>query len=186
MRQQGVIVDSALEFAEAIAGSAAPPEVREHLRLVAVRYRGFDGRCHVGQLVVHRELAVEVQELFSLMEGRGFPIGCAVPIVRYGWSDEASMAADNTSGFNYRRIAGTDRLSCHATGRAIDINPFRNPAVYPDGRIAPAGARYCPGEPGTFTGGDPVVLAFRARGWRWGGDFTHLSDYHHFEKPEIA
>ena len=104
------------------------------------------------------------------------------PIVRYGWSDEASMAADNTSAFNYRLIAGTDRLSRHATGRALDINPRRNPAVYPDGRIAPAGAVYRPGSPGTFTGEHPVVLAFRERGWRWGGDFTHLQDYHHFEK----
>lgn len=186
MSEDGAIVDSALEFAEAVAGSAAPPEVLQGLRLIAVRYRGFDGRCHAGQLVLRRELAEEVQELFALMEGWRFPIRCAVPIVRHGWSDEASMAADNTSAFNYRFIAGTDRLSCHATGRAIDINPFRNPAIYPDGRIAPAGARYCPGDPGTFTGGDPVVLAFRERGWRWGGDFTHLSDYHHFEKPERA
>lgn len=31
------------------------------------------------------------------------------------------MAADNSSAFNYRTIAGTDRLSRHALGRAVDI-----------------------------------------------------------------
>jgi peptidoglycan LD-endopeptidase CwlK len=178
----GAIVDSAMDFAEAVAGSAAPPEVLRVLCLIAVRYCGFDGRLHRGQIVVHRELTEEIRGIFARMEQWRFPIGRAVPIVRYGWSDEASMAADNTSAFNYRRIAGTDRLSRHATGRALDINPFRNPAVHPDGRLEPAGARYRPGDPGTFTGDDPVVLAFRERGWRWGGDFTHLMDYHHFEK----
>lgn len=183
MTDDSVVVDSAMDFAGAVADTAAPPEVVGALQLIDVRYRGFDGRLHLGQLVVHRELAADLREIFSRMERWGFPIGRAVPIMRYGWSDEASMAADNTSAFNYRPIAGTERLSCHATGRAIDINPFRNPAVYPDGRIAPAGAVYRPGAPGTFTGGDPVVLAFREHGWRWGGDLTHLRDYHHFEKP---
>ena len=183
MTGRDAIVDSAMDFAGAIAGTAAPPEVLEALRLIDVRYHGFDGRLHLGQLVVHRELAADLREIFSRMERWGFPIGRAVPIVRYGWSDEASMAADNASAFNYRLIAGTDRLSRHATGRALDINPLRNPAVYPDGRVAPAGAVYRPGDPGTFTGDDPVVLAFRAHGWRWGGDFPHLRDYHHFEKP---
>jgi peptidoglycan LD-endopeptidase CwlK len=178
----GAIVDSAMDFAEAVAGTAAPQEVLAALCLIDIGYVGFDGRRHTGQLVVHRELAEEVCEIFSRLERWGFPVGSAVPPVRYGWSDEASMAANNTSAFNYRFIAGSERLSRHATGRALDINPFRNPAVYPDGRIAPAGACYRPGDPGTFTSGHPAVRAFRKRGWRWGGDFTHMLDYHHFEK----
>jgi peptidoglycan L-alanyl-D-glutamate endopeptidase CwlK len=182
MADDGVIVDSAMDFAEAVAGTAAPPEVLEALCLLDVRYCGFDGSRRRGQLVVHRELAAEIGEIFSRMERWGFPIGSAVPVVRYGWSDEASMAADNTSAFNYRHIAGTDRLSRHATGRALDINPLRNPAVHPDGRVAPVGAVYLPGDPGTFTGGHPAVRAFREHGWRWGGDFAHVQDYHHFEK----
>jgi peptidoglycan L-alanyl-D-glutamate endopeptidase CwlK len=178
----GVIVDSAMDFAGAVAGTAAPQGVLEALCLIDVRYCGFDGRRHTGQLVVHRELAAEIREIFSRLERWGFPIGRAVPLVRYGWSDETSMVADNTSSFNYRLIAGTDRLSRHATGRALDINPLRNPAIYPEGRITPAGAVYRPGDPGTFTGGHPAVLAFREHGWRWGGDFAHIHDYHHFEK----
>ena len=182
MADVDVIVDSALDFGGAVAGTTAPREILDALCLIDVRYRGFDGRHHAGQLVIHRELAAEVREIFSLLEKWNVPVGGAVPIVRYGWSDERSMAADNTSAFNYRFIAGTRRLSRHATGRALDINPLRNPALYPDGRIAPAGALYRPGDPGTFAEGHPAVLAFRERGWRWGGDFDHMRDYHHFEK----
>ena len=106
MAEGGVIVDSAMDFAGSIAGTAAPREVIESLCLISVRYVGFDGRLHEGQLVVHRELAADLGEIFALMEILKFPVAGAVPIVRYGWSDEASMAADNTSAFNYRRLPG--------------------------------------------------------------------------------
>ena len=48
----------------------------------------------------------------------------------------ASMAADNTSAFNCRRVAGSDRWSAHAYGAAIDINPVENPV--PDRRLGRA------------------------------------------------
>jgi peptidoglycan L-alanyl-D-glutamate endopeptidase CwlK len=182
MAKGGVIVDSVMDFAGSVAGTAAPREVVEALCLMSVRYVGFDGCLHEGQLVVHRELAADLREIFALMEILKFPVAGAVPIVCCDWSDAASMAADNTSAFNYRTIAGTDRLSYHANGRAVDINPRRNPAVYPDGRSTPAGAVYRPGSPGTFAGEHPTVCAFLERGWRWGGHFDHIKDYHHFEK----
>jgi len=182
MAKGGVIVDSAMDFAGSVAGTAAPREVVEALCLISVRYVGFDDLLHAGQLVVHRELATDLEEIFALMETLKFPVSGAIPVVRYGWSDAASMAEDNTSVFNYRKIAGTDRLSCHANGRAVDINPRRNPVVYPDGRIIPAGALYRPGSPGTFTGEHPIVGALLERGWHWGGHFDHMRDYHHFEK----
>jgi peptidoglycan L-alanyl-D-glutamate endopeptidase CwlK len=178
----GMIIDSALDFRQAVYGTSAPPEILERLCLLDVRYAGFDDRLHAGQLLLHRDLVAEIRELFALMERWRFPIASVAPIVRYGWSDEASMAADNSSAFNYRTIAGTDRLSRHALGRAVDINPWENPAVYPDGRIAPAGAVYRSGTPGTFTDDHPAVCAFLDRGWRWGGHFDHMRDYHHFEK----
>ena len=171
-----------MDFDTAMAGTEAPREVLESLCLIEVDYLGFDGYRWSGQLVIHRDLAADIEEVFALMQALEFPVGGVVPIVRYSWSDEASMAADNSSAFNYRTIAGTDRLSRHALGRAVDINPRENPAVYPDGRIAPAGAVYRPGSPGTFTGDHPVVCAFLERGWRWGGNFDHMRDYHHFEK----
>jgi peptidoglycan LD-endopeptidase CwlK len=182
MADDHVVVEGSMSFAEAVAGTAAPRELLEGLCLIDVWHWGFDGRRRRGQFVIHRDLAVELQELFRLMEQRRFPVASVVPIVRFDWSDEASMVANNSSAFNYRLVAGTDRLSRHALGRAVDINPRENPAIYPDGRIAPSGVVWRPGEPGTFTDDHPVVQAFREKGWRWGGDFTHLRDYHHFEK----
>lgn len=176
------LVDSELDLAAATAASGAPAEVLETLRLLEVSYLGFDGRLHRGQLVVSRDLASEVGEIFAELKELAFPIRQVVPVVRFGWSDESSMAADNTSAFNYRLVAGTGRLSLHALGRAVDVNPRENPVFYPDGQSAPPGARYSPGEAGTFAAGGAAVAAFLRRGWRWGGLFEHVKDYHHFEK----
>lgn len=177
-----VIIDSCLSREEALAGTTAPAEVLNELVLLDVQYLSFDGRLHQGQLVVHKDVEKDLREIFAFMLDIKFPVHKAVPIVKYNWSDEDSMADNNTSAFCYRFIAGTTRLSRHATGRAVDINPFQNPIVYGDGRILPAGAQYDPQKPGTFHRENPVVQEFIKRGWRWGGDFQSFKDYHHFEK----
>ena len=46
----------------------------------------------------------------------------------YDGDDDASMEANNTSAFNDRNVVGTQSLSMHAYGAAIDINPVQNPA----------------------------------------------------------
>jgi peptidoglycan L-alanyl-D-glutamate endopeptidase CwlK len=179
-----VITDSAMTFTEAVAGTAAPENVLASLCIVDVRYYSSDGHLHQGQLVVHREVRRDVEDLFKLIEKSRFPIEKVIPVARYAWSDESSMADNNTSAFNYRRIEGTDRLSQHASGRAIDINPRLNPVFYRNGQIKPEGASYDRRQPGTLYGRHPVVKMLRARGWTWGGAFKFLKDYHHFEKPD--
>lgn len=181
--QEGIIIDSRMTFAEAIAGTKAPDPVIRELCLADVLYYSFDGKLHQGQLVVHQSVRQEIEEIFALMRSERFPIAGAIPIVRYGWSDNASMAANNTSAFNYRTVARTRRLSRHATGHAIDINPIQNPVIYPSGRISPKGAVYQPGAAGTLWEDSPVVRAFLERGWRWGGHFESMMDAHHFQKP---
>ncbi|MDI9571544.1 MAG: M15 family metallopeptidase [Pseudomonadota bacterium] len=174
-------MDSRMTFAAAIAGTKAPPEVIARLCLVDVRYHSFDGRRHQGQLVAHRAVRKDLVEIFRLIEEIRFPVGKVVPIVAYRWSDAASMRANNSSAFNYRTVAGTKRLSRHAQGLAVDINPFLNPVVYDHGRISPRGAVYRPGAPGVLTREHPVVQAFLRRGWQWGADFKNMKDYHHFD-----
>jgi hypothetical protein len=178
-----VIVDSSMSFSEAVEGSAAPEEIILQLSLVDVLYYSFDGRKHQGQMLVHREVEDDVYDLFNFIEKVLFPVGKAVPIVAYQWNDHRSMADNNSSSFNYRVIEGTATLSLHALGKAVDINPLQNPVVYPNGVIAPDGARYDPAARGTFTAEHPVVQEFLRRGWHWGGRFDPLKDYHHFEKP---
>jgi hypothetical protein len=177
------VVDSDLTFDQAMAGRKVPQDVRRSLRLVSVVYLGFDGRRHRGQLVVSASVSSEVQEIFAELERVRFPIEAVVPVAVYGWDDESSMTANNTSAFNYRTVAGSTRLSNHAYGLAIDINPFLNPAVQ-NGRADPPGARYSPSTRGTIVAGGPVVRSFTARGWEWGGDWRSLKDYQHFEKPQ--
>jgi hypothetical protein len=92
------------------------------------------------------------------------------------------MADNNSSAFNFRVIADTNKLSLHSFGRAVDINPLQNPVIYPNGIIAPAGAVYRPGDSGTFRANHSVVDEFIKRGWHWGGNFEQPKDYHHFEK----
>ena len=165
---------------EALQGSVAPPEILGNQTLLDVPFVGFDGENRSGQIVVARDLAAQVAAIFA--EIRGFPLGQVTPVVAFGWSDDASMEANNCSGFNYRRKVGKGTLSAHALGRAIDLNPLQNP--YINGELTlPPGAIYDAARPGTLLADGIVVRAFERRGWIWGGRWTSLLDYHHFEKP---
>ena len=176
------VIDSAMTFEEAIAGTAAPHDVIDALCLISVRYHSFDGLLHQGQLVVHKALRQDVTDIFLLIEASGFPVARAIPIVRYGWSDDRSMADNNASAFNYRLVQGTYRLSRHAFGRAVDINPCQNPVIYESGPVSPEGSIYDTRKEGTFHETHPLVREFLSRGWQWGGHFKTLKDYHHFDK----
>ncbi len=176
-----VVVDSRMTLAQALGGTNAPERVRKSLAIVDVRYRGFDARAHAGQIVVRKDLAREVQSIFRNLERLRFPIARVVSVARYGWSDNASMAANNTSGFNYRRKPGERGMSRHAFGTAIDLNPRQNPYVL--GKVVlPPGARHRAGVRGTIVDG-PVVRAFTRRGWQWGGHFRRHKDWQRFYKP---
>ncbi|MFM8473823.1 MAG: M15 family metallopeptidase [Candidatus Kapaibacterium sp.] len=173
------IVDSALRVDEALDCRSFPHGVCDSQTVVDVRYLSMDGMRHRGQIVVHASLADDVRDIFRDLDSAGFPVYSVIPIVRFGWSDDASIARNNTSGFNYRTVAGTNRLSLHAHGRAIDLNPFLNPYLTPGKRpLRP----YDPRSPGTIVRGDAAYTAFVKRGWTWGGDWKNEKDYQHFEK----
>ncbi|HEX8832813.1 MAG TPA: M15 family metallopeptidase [Abditibacteriaceae bacterium] len=168
---------------EALAGKEIPPEIEQLQVLLDLPYCGFDGARHTGQMIVHRELAGEVQQIFAEIFAARFPIARMIPVAAYSWSDDASMADNNSSAFNYRLAVGKSNLSQHAHGRAIDINPVQNPYIKGD-MVLPPGAVYDPAVAGTLVADGPVVAAFEARGWVWGGRWTTLKDWHHFEKRE--
>lgn len=174
------IIDSALTLRAALAGEEIPAAIRRDLTLVTVSYWSFDHSLHQGQVVIHKELASDVRAIFAELQKRRFPIAHVIPIARYRWSDEASMAANNSSGFNYRLVPGKKKLSNHAFGRAIDINPVQNPFLQ-DGRSMPPGAVHNATQPGTITDG-PVVRIFEKHGWHWGGRWHTSTDWQHFDK----
>lgn len=178
-----VIVDSDLSRSEVLDGTNAPDSLLKNIVILELEYYSFDGNLHRGQLAINKEVESDVKEIFQLMLDNKFPIEKMKPIVIYDWNDNLSMEANNTSAFNYRFVAGTKRLSNHSFGKAIDINPRMNPVYYSDGRISPKNGTRDTTKAGTFHKDHFVVKEFKKRGWRWGGDWNSLKDYHHFDKP---
>ncbi|GAA0745449.1 M15 family metallopeptidase [Dactylosporangium roseum] len=158
----------------------------DDLRLLRLTYVDFAGTERRGRLVVHQDLAEATLRAFAKLRAARFPIRGMRLVEDYGGSDDASMAADNTSAFNCRNVPNTKHWSNHAYGRAIDINPVENPYL-PKGQIMPpAGKDYLDRRavrPGMIVAGDPVVAAFRAEGFTWGGAWRSGVDYQHFERP---
>jgi len=154
------------------------------LALLEVDHHGFDGAVHRGEMVVAAEVADELVAVFEALFAAAFPIAGMQPIDRFGADDEASMAANNSSCFCFRN-APSGRLSEHAFGLAVDINPAQNPMVIGDRVWPDAGRDYLDRgdvRPGMIVRPGPVVDAFDAAGWEWGGDWVSLADYHHFQK----
>lgn len=153
------------------------------LRLISLNHWGFDGQVRPGELVVHRAHADRILTVFAVLFEARFPIEQVRLVDEFGADDDRSMAANNTSGFNCRKVAGTRRWSQHAYGRAVDINPVQNPYVLRSGEVRPpAGRAYTrrePGVPGLITADGPVVAAFARVGWPWGGRWRS-PDYQHF------
>jgi hypothetical protein len=163
-------------------GCPVPPSA---LRLLSVRYWGFDGRPHTGSLVVKAAVVGAVRSVFARLYGERFPIRRMRPIDAYDGSDDASMAADNTSAFNCRPAVapGPKHWSMHAYGEAVDVNTVENPYVVGGKALPPAGARFLDrtrARPGMAVPGGPVVRAFAAIGWGWGGAWSGSPDYQHF------
>lgn len=159
------------------AGCPVPPA---GLRTVRVSYRDFSGAVREGRIVVARREAPGVVKVFRQLFSARFPIRRLEPVSRYRGSDDRSMAADNTSGFNCRLVGGTSRWSMHAFGVAIDVNPVENPYVRGSTVSPPAGRAYL--DRSRYRAGMAVVggvleRAFASIGWKWGASF---GDYQHF------
>jgi hypothetical protein len=150
------------------------------LRTVVVSHWGFDGKARTGRVVVARRLAPGLVRVFRTLWDARFPIRRLEPVSAYRGSDDASMAADNTSAFNCRFVGGTTRWSMHAYGEAIDVNPVENPYVRGSTVSPAAGRAYVDRSryrKGMAVRNGVLVRAFAAEGWKWGASF---GDYQHF------
>jgi hypothetical protein len=135
---------------------------------------------------VHRTVAADVVTVFRALYNQRFPIRRMVPVAAYGGSDDASMAADNSSGFNCRNAVtgGPAKWSAHAYGKAIDVNTVENPYILNGDVLPPAGRAYtnrATYRPGMAVPGGVLVRAFAAAGWGWGGHWSD-PDYQHFSR----
>ena len=161
------------------------PVAPSQLRRIRLEYVGFDGSPHTGVIVVNAAVVGAVTGVFQTLYSERFPIRRLQPIDVYRGSDERSMAADNTSGFNcrYAVAPGPKSWSVHAFGEAIDVNPVENPYLE-GGRVRPAaGVAFIDRanvRPGMAVRGGTLVQAFARSGWQWGGRWTSSPDYQHF------
>ena len=158
------------------------------LRLLTLRYWGFDRRAHWGQLVVNAGAVGPLTGAFRRLYALHFPIHHMALSDEYG--PPSARPSDVTASFECRQAVpspctggtGTGSWSEHAYGEAVDVNPMENPYVgcgmtrdkkalsYLDrsrvrrGMATPA-----------------VVAAFRSVGWGWGGSWAgSTKDYMHF------
>lgn len=164
---------------------------REELRYLQVLHRDLSGQIRLGELVCNRAIAKDLLDIFRQLYEASYPIERMVLIDDYEADDERSMLANNCSAFNFRFIAGTKKLSNHSRGLAVDINPLYNPYVKQraDGSlyVSPEAGRRYADRSATFdykiTADDLCCRLFKEHGFEWGGDWTSLKDYQHFEKP---
>lgn len=160
------------------------------LRYLRVLHMGMDGETRVGELIVHESVSQDILEIMEALYWAGYPIEKMRLVEYYEGDDVKSMEDNNTSAFNYRTIAGTDKRSNHSYGMAIDINPLYNPyvKVKSDGSVMvspQSGSRYADREtdfPYKIERGGLCYNLFVEHGFTWGGDWSSVKDYQHFEK----
>lgn len=176
-------VDSALAARMASSWQPGCPVALGQLRYLQLTYLGMDGGSHVGELVVHADVAGSVSRIFGVLYGAGYRIAGMRLVDDFGGSDNASMDADNTSAFNCRQKTDGGGWSNHSYGKAIDLNPVENPYVSGSSVLPPSGSAYVdrPAKAGVIHSGDAVVAAFQSEGWTWGGYWTSPIDFQHFE-----
>lgn len=132
--------------------------------LVTVRYRG---KRQSASFQVTRKHCVHVQLQAALSE-----------IARASPAFDRFFARTGGS-FNWRRIAGTSRLSVHSFGIAVDLNTELG------GYWRWSGA--AEGQAFDYDNRIPaqIVAAFERRGFIWGGKWHHFDGMHFEYRPEL-
>lgn len=178
----------------------------EQLSYLTIPYYDFNGNVQNGHMVVNSQIADEVLKIFQELFIIKYPIEKMQLIDDFTGEnklirdelDYAALEANNTSSFNDRPIvtnAGIgEKVSLHAKGLAIDINPQINPYIDSDG--------FCPHENAQkyITGRDKqigwteiekkaciredteIYKIFTKYGWTWLGNKYNTGDTQHFQK----
>ena len=158
----------------------------DDLRYVRLKYKDLNGITHDdGEMIVNKKVAKEVLFIFYELYINDYPIEKIKLVEEYNANDEESMEDNNTSCFNYRVVEGEDKLSWHALGLAIDINPKYNPYIVGK-KVYPVNGYDYVNRKNDFIYkidyDDLAYKIFKKYGWSWGGDFKYTKDYQHFYK----
>lgn len=168
------------------------PVTMTQVRLLSVRYYGFDHRSHWGKLVVNARVAPGLARVFAQLYALRFPIHHMQFGDTYGSLTNVPKDGDFTASFECRQASSspctkttngtTGHWSEHAYGEAIDLNPVENPYVgcgMTRDKTALSFLDRSRHRQGMVD--DAVVRAFASIGWGWGGSwFGSTKDYMHF------
>lgn len=150
-----------------------------HLRL---NYIDYEGKKQIGELLVHKTISEDVITIFKELYEAKYPIQSMRLYSDFDGKNSLEEA-NNTTSFYCKPKAGKRKISKHAFGLAIDINPMQNP--YKGKHLWPQGAKKNlerdSTTPGLITTQTKIFEIFTKHGWKWGGLNKH-SDYMHFEK----
>jgi len=176
--------------------TAKPPFSYERLRMLTLSYYDFKGNEHNdGKMVVLDAAANHVLTIFKALHAKKFPLHKIQLIDNYEGVDKHSLDDNNTSCFNSRLIAipGSNKLSIHAYGLAIDINPIQNPFILLDKKTS--APEYHPAASVQFADrkkikpgmAEEMIAIFAKNGLNvWGGDWDDPIDYQHFQVSRPA
>ena len=183
------IPDTIFEFMQGRSYKADCTIPRSDLRYLIILHRNMDGQAVVGELVVNKEISADILDIMRELYELNYPIEQVRLVDYYEGDDELSMAANNSSAFNWRTQTGSSaKISKHATGMAIDINPLYNPYYrfpYVNETVSPGGDLYMDRMwefPFKIDEDDDCYRIFTEHGFKWGGSWNSLRDYQHFEK----
>lgn len=171
--------------------NAVPPAITlDQLRYVHILHYDFEGNSVEGELICNAYIAQDLVEIFYELHRNEYMLEKVLLIDEYNGDDTASMEDNNTSCFNYRVVEGTQTLSRHAYGLAVDINPLYNPYITyeKDGTeiVSPAAALDYADRSARFAykidDEDLCYKLFTSHGFTWGGNWNRSKDYQHFQK----
>ena len=164
----------------------------DDLRYLNILYADFEGQVRTGQLVCNKLIAEDLVEIFYELYTADYRVESVKLIDEFDADDTASMSANNTSCFCYRVVDGTTKMSDHAYGMAIDVNPYYNPYIVmksgEDDYISPPGSEIYADRsvnnhnPYRIDENDLAYKLFKEHGFKWGGDWNNTKDYQHFYK----
>lgn len=167
------------------------PVPREQLRYLKVLHRNAEGNIQLGEMVCNAIIADKLVRIFRSLYDAGYKIESMRLVDDFNADDDLSMKANNTSCFNYRPVPGTQHLSNHAKGLALDLNPLYNPFVRTRNGVTEVlpktGRKYAFNRatrkeiPYKIDRNDLAYKKFIAEGFNWGGAWRTMKDYQHFE-----
>ena len=170
----------------------------EDLIYIKFLHYDFNNNVKEGELIINRKIKDNIINVLKELFDNKYQINSFKLIDNYFDNEEDKIAIDrksilddNSYSFFYRKIYGTDKLSNHAYGLAIDINPRENPYLpVIDGKydytyLDEQDKYYIENRDKNLdhviTHDDLLYKVFVKNGFSWGGDWDTSKDYQHFE-----